>query len=153
MAITLDPIGIVRSSRQEAIDDQWDSVQSRIELDGARFTAEALMGLESFSHLVVVYSFHKADPGKTEFKARHPRGNSAWPKVGIFAQRGKDRPNHLGVSTCRLLKVQGLVLEVQGLDSIEGTPVLDVKPYMQGFEPRGSIREPEWASEIMADYW
>ena len=153
MKLELEPIGVVRSSRAEALDDQWDAVQSRIELDASRFTPEALAGLDAFSHLVVVYSFHKTDPAKTESRARHPRGNTAWPKVGIFAQRGKDRPNHLGVCTCGILKVHGLTVEVQGLDAIDGTPVLDLKPYMQGFEPRTSIREPEWAREIMKAYW
>ena len=151
--ITLDPIGFVRSSRGEAVDDRWDAVQSRIELDSARFTPEALTGLDAFSHLLVVYSFHKTEPAKTEFKARHPRGNPAWPKVGIFAQRGKDRPNHLGVSSCGILKVSGLTIEVHGLDAIDGSPVLDLKPYMRGFEPRTPMREPEWAREIMQDYW
>lgn len=153
MKLELEPIGVVRSSRGEALDDQWDTVQSRIELDPERFTPEALAGLDAFSHLVVVYSFHKTDPAKTESKARHPRGNTAWPKVGIFAQRGKDRPNHLGISSCGIIKVHGLTVEVQGLDAIDGTPVLDLKPYMQGFEPRTSIREPEWAREIMKEYW
>ena len=143
----------MRSSRGEAIDDRWDAVQSRIELDTARFSADALLGLDAFSHLVVVYAFHLADAGVTEFKSRHPRGNAAWPKVGIFAQRGKDRPNHLGVSTCGIEKLEGSVVHVRGLDAIDGTPVLDIKPYMRGFEPRSAIREPEWAREIMQDYW
>lgn len=127
-------------------------MQSRIELD-SRFGSDALAGLDAFSHLVVVYTFHKADAGVTEFKSGHPRGNSAWPKVGIFAQRGKDRPNHLGVSTCAIERVEGSVVHVRGLDAIDGTPVLDLKPHMQGFEPRSAIREPEWAREIMKEYW
>jgi tRNA (adenine37-N6)-methyltransferase len=153
MRIELESIGTVHCDRAEAIDDRWDVVQSRIELDSARFTPEALMGLDAFSHLEVVYSFHKTDPAKAESKARHPRGNTAWPKVGIFAQRGKDRPNHLGITTCAILSVKGLIVEVRGLDAIDGTPVLDLKPYMQGFQPRGSIREPDWAREIMKEYW
>ncbi len=153
MKIELEPIGWVRSSRADAIDDRWDAVESRIELDPGRFTEEALAGLDAFSHLVVVYSFHKTDAAKTELKARHPRGNTAWPKVGIFAQRGKDRPNHLGVSSCGILKVEGRAISVRGLDAIDGTPVLDLKPYMRGFEPRSSVREPDWAQEIMREYW
>jgi len=73
--------------------------------------------------------------------------------VGIFAQRGKDRPNHLGVSICEIVEVRGTHVQVRGLDAIAGTPVLDMKPCMRGFEPRGTLREPEWAREIMAKYW
>ncbi|MCB1741566.1 MAG: SAM-dependent methyltransferase, partial [Gammaproteobacteria bacterium] len=76
-----------------------------------------------------------------------------WPKVGIFAQRGKARPNRIGVSVCRLRGVEGGRISVQGLDAIDGTPVLDVKPYMTGFAPRGEVLEPEWAVEIMREYW
>lgn len=152
MKVELTPIAWVRCDCQETIDDKWGPIRSRIELGGTRFTMDALTGLEAFSHLVAVYAFHKTDPTRTESKARHPRGNVSWPKVGIFAQRGKDRPNHLGESTCEILSVRGLIVEVWGLDVIDGTPVLDLKPWMQGFEPRSSIREPDWAREIMKDY-
>jgi tRNA (Thr-GGU) A37 N-methylase len=85
--------------------------------------------------------------------ARHPRGNTEWPKVGIFAQRAKMRPNRIGVTTCRLLEVDGLTLRVQGLDAIDGTPVVDLKPYMREFGPRGDVRQPQWSTELMAGYW
>ena len=98
-------------------------------------------------------SCFRADPGKINTGARHPRGNTAWPKVGIFAQRGKDRPNRIGVTVCKILSVDGLSLRVRGLDAIDGTPVLDIKPVMKGFLPRGEIREPDWARKLMADYW
>jgi tRNA (Thr-GGU) A37 N-methylase len=57
------------------------------------------------------------------------------------------------VTVCRLLSVGGLSLTVRGLDAIDGTPVLDIKPVMKGFLPRGEIREPEWANELMKEYW
>jgi len=122
-------------------------------MDCDRFSPDAIAGLESFSHLIVVYSFHQVDPGKIEVGSRHPRNNPAWPKIGIFAQRGKNRPNRIGVSTCRILGIEGCNIHVQGLDAINGTPVLDLKPHMSGFEPQGEIREPEWAQELMKDYW
>ena len=71
----------------------------------------------------------------------------------IFAQRGKNRPNRIGVTVCEIVAVDGLSLEVRGLDAIDGTPVLDLKPVMAGFAPRGAHREPDWAREIMKDYW
>ena len=76
-----------------------------------------------------------------------------WPEVGIFAQRGKNRPNRIGVSRCRLLGVDGLDVRVAGLDAIAGTPVLDVKPYMAEFGPVGETAQPEWATELMRDYY
>ena len=123
---------------------------ARIELD-ARFGPEALAGLAEFSHIEVLFHFDRATQEETE--ARHPRGRQDWPLVGIFGQRGKDRPNRLGVSVCRLLAVEGTVLTLQGLDAIDGTPVLDIKPVIKGFLPRGEIRQPQWADEIMKDYW
>jgi tRNA (Thr-GGU) A37 N-methylase len=73
--------------------------------------------------------------------------------AGIFAQRGKARPNRIGVSICRLLSVEGAKLRVRGLDAIDGTPVLDIKPVMTGFLPRGEITEPNRAKKLMKDYW
>lgn len=147
------PIGVVRSSRANAIDDDWNAVRARIELDAARFDAEALAGLSEFSHLEVIFVFDKIAAEDIETGARRPRGRADWPLVGIFAQRGKNRPNRLGLCTCRILAVDGLTIEVEGLDAIDGTPVLDLKPVMAGFLPRGNVREPAWAGEIMARYW
>ena len=73
--------------------------------------------------------------------------------MGILAQRAKDRPNRIGLTTCVLTGVNGFSLEVRGLDAVDGTPVLDVKPHMSGFDPQGPVREPPWAVEIMAEYW
>jgi len=151
--IFMEPVGHVRGGRSEAIDDDWGESRARIELDAARFTPEALAGLDAFSHAEVIFVFDKVGDDEIVTGARHPRGNTDWPKVGIFAQRGKNRPNRIGLCTCRVIAVNGLTLEVEGLDAIDGTPVLDIKPVMQGFQPREAIREPVWAREIMAGYW
>jgi len=73
--------------------------------------------------------------------------------VGIFAQRGKNRPNRIGVTTCRLIGVRGRVLTVAGLDAIDGTPVLDIKPYLAEFGPRGDVHQPDWTRQLMRHYW
>jgi tRNA (adenine37-N6)-methyltransferase len=151
--ITLEPIGRVSNSRTEPLDDDWDSVESAIALDPERFTADSTAGLAEFSHLEVIYSFNRVPEAEIQTGSRRPRGRADWPKVGIFAQRGKARPNRLGVTACRLIAVDGLTLRVQGLDAIHGTPVLDIKPVMRGFLPRGEIREPAWAEELMLGYW
>ena len=90
---------------------------------------------------------------RIETGARHPRNRADWPLVGIFAQRGKNRPNRLGLTTCRIVRVDGLAIEVEGLDAIDGTPVLDIKPVMVEFLPRGDVRQPDWSRELMQGYW
>lgn len=147
------PVGFVRGGRSEPIDDDWGASRAAIELDAARFTADALVGLDAFSHAEVIYVFDRVGDDEITHDARHPRGRKDWPRVGIFAQRGKNRPNRIGVSVCRIVGVKGTRLEVEGLDAIDGTPVLDIKPVLSGFAPRGQFREPDWAREIMAAYW
>ena len=150
---TVKPIGFVRSARVEPIDDGWDIIETRIELDPKELQPDAVLGLADFSHIEVVFLFDRADPVKACRGARRSRGREDWPLSGILAQRSKDRPNRLGVTACRLLKVENNILYVRGLDAIDGTPVLDIKPVMRGFLPRGEIREPQWANELMAGYW
>jgi tRNA-Thr(GGU) m(6)t(6)A37 methyltransferase TsaA len=150
--IEVEPIGVVVGGRKEPVDDDWGGVEATITLDD-RFDADALQGLDQFSHIEVVYFFHQVAPEKITADARHPRGNQDWPRVGIFAQRAKARPNRIGVSACELIGVDGREIRVRGLDAIDGTPVLDVKPYLREFAPRGAVREPAWATELMRDYW
>ncbi len=147
------PIGVVRSPINEPVDDVWGGVLSRIELDASRFTPECLAGLDEFSHVEVVFLFDRVLESQIESGARHPRGRKDWPTVGIFAQRGKNRPNRIGVTVCPLVSVRGLAIELEGLDAIDGTPVLDIKPYMREVSPRGDVRQPAWATELMSEYW
>lgn len=152
-SFTLTAIGHVEGGRAEALDDDWGTSRATIRLDPAHFTAEALLGLDAFSHAEVIFLFDQVERSEITTGARHPRGNTDWPRVGIFAQRGKNRPNRLGITICRIIAVDGLALTVEGLDAIDGTPVLDIKPVMASFLPRGTVREPDWARAIMADYW
>jgi len=149
----LHPIGYVRSPRSEPVDDDWDSVTALVELDGALFEPDALRGLDEFSHVEVVYVFDRVTPDQVQRAARRPRGNTDWPSVGIFAQRAKNRPNRIGVTCCRLLSVDGLTIKVRALDAIDGSPVLDIKPYMAEFGPREPVVQPAWSTELMAGYW
>ncbi len=151
--VTSEPVAVVVGGRAEVVDDDWGRETAVIRLDAGRFGPEALYGLEAFSHLEVVYRFDRVPVEKIETGARRPRGNPDWPLVGIFAQRGKNRPNRLGLSRCRILKVDGLDVHVEGLDAVDGTPVLDLKPYMSEFGPRGEQSQPEWATELMRDYY
>lgn len=152
MSFTITPVGHVRSTRNEAVDDDWDAEVVRIDLaDG--YDAEALAGLDGFSHVEVLFLFDRVPEDKIETGARRPRGRADWPLVGIFAQRGKNRPNRIGLTACRILGIDGRTLHVAGLDAIDGTPVVDIKPVMREFLPRGEITQPDWATELMAAYW
>ena len=152
--ITLDPIGRIHSPRIEAKDDFWGNVISIIELDSARFTPDSVLRLADFSHILVIYHLHGVPDSGVVTAACHPRGNPNWPHVGIFAQRKKERPNKLGVSICELLEADGLKLKVKALDAINGTPVLDIKPYVLEFEPDPArVRQPQWMTELMRDYF
>lgn len=81
------------------------------------------------------------------------RENPDWPAVGIFAQRGRLRPNRLGLTVVRILQRKERSLFVEGLDAVDGTPVLDIKPVMAEFLPRGLLRQPDWSHELMKEYW
>ncbi len=154
VVIALEPVGFVVGGRSEATDDDWGDVEAVIRLDAAQFGPDAVAGLTDFSHLVVVFQFHLVDPSDVQSGARRPRGNPDWPEVGMFAQRARMRPNRLGVSTCRLVAVEGLDLHVRALDAVDGSPVLDVKPFMQEFEPpAGAVRQPGWSAELMRGYY
>lgn len=150
--LSMAPIGTVISSRTVPTDDDWDAETTVIRL-AEEFDESALWGLDTFSHIEVVYVFDRVAADKIEVGARRPRGNPDWPQVGIFAQRAKNRPNRIGVTTCTLLSVDGREIAVRGLDAIDGTPVIDIKPYLKEFGPRGQVRQPEWATELMKRYW
>ncbi|MEP7353349.1 MAG: SAM-dependent methyltransferase [Acidobacteriota bacterium] len=152
-SIQLTPIGTVHSTIQDPIDDVWGGVQTRIELDPTRFAPDCLDGLDQFSHLEIVFLFDQVTEDQIHYGARHPRGRMDWPKVGIFAQRAKNRPNRLGVTACKLIAIEGLSIKIEGLDAIDGTPVLDIKPYMEEFRVNDPIRQPAWSHELMAGYW
>lgn len=145
-------IGAVRSPRKDLSDDFWGAVEAEIVLDPA-FAEDAFFGLADFSHVEVLFLMDRVDPAKVERGARHPRERADWPLVGIFSQRGKARPNRIGLTRATIVAVEGRVLRVRGLDAIDGTPVLDVKPWMDEFAPIGPTHQPAWASELMADYF
>lgn len=149
----LAPIGTVRSTRTKVTDDDWDREESQVVLDSSAFSEEALYGLDSFSHVEVIYHFDQVPEARIETGARRPRNNPDWPPVGIFAQRGKNRPNRIGATVVRVVAVEGLTVTVAGLDAVDGTPVLDIKPWMTEFGPRGDVHQPSWSTELMIGYW
>lgn len=135
MTYTIEAIGYVRGGRGEPIDDDWGVSRALVELDPARSEPEAFACLDGFSHAEIVFLFDRVPPGRIETGARYPRGRRDRPLTGIFAQRGKNRPNRLGVTMCKVVAVEGRNLHVEGLDAIDGTPVIDIKPIMREFLP------------------
>ena len=110
--------------------------------------APGLKDIDGFSHLWLVVYLHRIEGYALEvtpFMDDKPHG--------IFATRSPRRPNPIGLSLVRLLSVEGNTLHIEDVDLLDGTPVLDIKPVLKGFLPRGVLREPKWASEIMHEYW
>jgi tRNA-Thr(GGU) m(6)t(6)A37 methyltransferase TsaA len=151
--VTLRPVGQVVGGRSEMFEDDWHDVRAVIRLDGESFTVSAVLGLEHFSHLEVVFLFDRIDPAEVHGEPRPPRGDPSAAPVGIFAHRGPYRPNRLGVSRCRLLAVDGLDLHVADLDALSGSPILDIKPYLVEFAPRHPVIQPAWATKLMSRYY
>lgn len=151
MEIILQPIAWVKNSRKEPKDDNWESCLSEIEL-ADNIPSEAFNGLSDFSHLEIIFHFDRAKKNETVF-AGHPRENLKYPLVGIFGQRKKDRPNHLGLTTVELISHKERIITVKYLDAIDGTPILDIKPVFKEFQPKSPIQQPEWVADLMKVYW
>jgi len=145
-------IGFVAGKRREVVDDFWGGDEASITLTD-EFGTDALRGLDAFSHVEVLFLLDQVDAAKGLKGARHPRNNPDWPEVGIFAQRGKNRPNRIGSTICRVLRVEGKKLYVAELDALDGTPVLDIKPVLAEFLPREEVKQPRWSHELMREYW
>jgi tRNA (Thr-GGU) A37 N-methylase len=147
MNLSVRAIAYIRNERAEALDDNWDDVVSVIEL-ASDVPDESLRGLSDFSHIEVVFFADWAEDVPPGPWHRHPRGNTDWPDVGIFAQRNKDRPNRLLLTTVAIEEVGERSIRVRGLDGIDGTPVLDIKPVFRWSVPEGDIRAASWSDEL-----
>jgi len=150
--INIIPIAYVRNNRIEIKDDYWGGIESRIEMSD-EIPEEALIGLEEFSHLEIIFHFNKLENISFDYGPLHPRGNTKWPEVGLYATRKKRRPNLLGATIVKLLKVDGKTLIVEKLDADDGTPVIDIKPVLKEFLPHDNVTQPDWATDLMKNYW
>ncbi len=144
--INLKPIGFVRNEIKKAPGSgyNWKAVTSRILIDS--YLTEALDNLDEFSHIIVIYWMHQVATESKLSTKTHPRGKPELPLVGLFATRSPNRPNPLGKTTVRLLKRRGNILYVQGLDAIDGTPVVDIKPYIPDSDSVNDARVPPWVT-------
>jgi tRNA-Thr(GGU) m(6)t(6)A37 methyltransferase TsaA len=150
-AIPVTPIGHVRSDVAEQRDADWGRVVARIAL--LPEYQDGLRGLEAFSHAIVVTYLHQAGFVASRDLVRRPRGLATMPEIGIFAQRAKDRPNPIGITAVRIQAVGPGWVEVVGLDAIDGTPVLDLKPYVPQYDRVPDAAVPAWVDELMQGYF
>ena len=140
----LKAIGVVRSRLKRPAQSDPSEVVSEVVVDQS--LAEALDGLDDFSHIIVLYWLHQSVPGGLSLKV-HPRGRREYPLVGLFATRSPRRPNPVGITTVRLLERRKNILVVEGLDAFDGTPVIDIKPYIPQGDSVADARVPPWISE------
>ena len=150
--IQVPALGVVACERRVVKDDFWGDVLSRVQLTGC--SPGAFDGLEAFSHVSVLFHMDQVKPEKVIYDARHPRNDENLPKMGILAQRGKNRPNAIGLSPAEVVKVTDDSLYLRGLDAVHGTPVVGVAPMLRDLEPNNDeVVEPDWLQPLMQDYY
>ncbi len=140
--IEITPIGVVRSRERDVRRQDWSHVRSDVELRPE--LADALSGLDGFSHVIVVGWLDQIPAELRERRQAYPGGDERLPLLGSFALRGA-RPNPVAVTVCRLRGIEGSTLRVEGLDLVDGTPVLDVKPYIAVYDAVPDAKLPRWA--------
>ena len=149
MQIYIEPIGYVENNINSPIDSGWSKVESSIVL--RKDLMPALSGLNEFSHVVIIFWMHQAK--SPSVLARRPQNRNDMPEIGILSQRSKHRPNPIGITSVRLVKMNGCRIVVRGLDAINGTPVLDIKPYYHEYDCHPEAQVPEWVNRLMKDYF
>jgi tRNA-Thr(GGU) m(6)t(6)A37 methyltransferase TsaA len=151
MQLNIQPVGVVRSpiTDREAPDTRWGSVVSEILIDEP--LAPGLQGIENWSHVVVIFIMHEVEFNPAERLVFHPGDRNDLPEVGVFAQRSRYYPNSIGLTAAKIQRVDGNVLTVKGLDAIDGTPVLAIKPYAPVFDGVYDPSVPVWFLRWMQD--
>ena len=150
MEITMSPIGYVENNVQAKKDIAWGEDVSKIVLEKEYYTG--LSGLEDFSHAIIIYYLDKATYKREKHLQRRPQNRDDMPLVGIFSQRGKDRPNKIGMTAVQIISVGEKMLVIKGLDAINGTAVLDVKPYYPVYDKKNAS-VPDWVNQLMEHYF
>src|SRR3989344_6799839 len=143
MDITMHPIGFAKNSERKHFGG-WAGILTDIEID-AKYK-DALFGLEEYPHLIAVYWMHDV---KTCDIRHVPQGKvGEVPGVGIFACRCSQRPNPIGISTVEILGIKDNIVTVKGLDAVEGTPIVDIKPYTPQYDTVVSAKTPDWVNKL-----
>ncbi len=165
--MVLNPVGVVRSPfkapmlmakdsglslelRMEKVKEHHGQVKSGISELVLDKQWEALLdGVEGFSHILVLYWPHLLDPCRRNLKKVHPMGRKDLPEQGIFATCSPARPNPVLVTAVALKERKGNVLTVQGLEAVDGSPIIDIKPYSQNYMTIGALKNPDWMTQIL----
>jgi len=151
LGVNLKVIGVVRNDYQRRPEVGWRSTVSEIIVDPT--LTDALDGLEEFSHIVVIFWMHQLPATDQVSTKVHPGRRKEIPEKGIFATRTPYRVNPIGSTTVRLLERRGNILKVEMLDAIDGTPVIDIKPYIPRHDLEADAKVPEWLNRLKAkDY-
>jgi tRNA-Thr(GGU) m(6)t(6)A37 methyltransferase TsaA len=145
--ITIHPVGMVHNDIETPTDDNWHKVISEIHINTD--LQDGLQGLSDWSHVVVIFSMHETQFDPQQHLIRRPREREDMPRLGIFAQRARHHPNTIGITAVRLLGIDGAIVRVKGLDAINGTPVLDIKPYAPVYDGVTEPLVPAWFVRLM----
>jgi tRNA (adenine37-N6)-methyltransferase len=145
MKINLTPIGFVKNAATEPKGEDWQTIISEIIVN--EDLKETLSGIDEFPHIIVIYWMHKTPASQRSIMKVHPKRNPNLPLVGVFATRSPARPNPIGIATVKLLECRDNILKVIGLDAIDGTPVLDIKPHIPGADSPTAARIPGWLTK------
>lgn len=148
--IVMKPIGYVKNNVENRKDVSWGEDVSSIILNEEYYGG--LKGLEEFTHVTIIYYLDKAKFDREKHLQRRPQNREDMPLVGIFSQRGKDRPNQIGMTSVQIVSVSKNCLMVKGLDAIDGTPILDIKPYYPVYDQKNA-KVPEWVDRLMEHYF
>jgi tRNA-Thr(GGU) m(6)t(6)A37 methyltransferase TsaA len=142
--IIMKPVGYVRTN---AVGDEVKDRTRTSEIVILPEFAAALDGVTEYSHLYVLFWLHEITDEKRQTLKVHPRGRNDLPLVGVFAVRTNLRPNPIGLTVVELLKVEGNILTVRGLDAFNDTPVIDIKPY-DPWDTVNDAKVPKWWAKL-----
>ncbi len=145
--IIVRAIGVVRNevTQPPGASYNWPEVVSELVID--RSLTDALDSLDEFSHIIVLYWIHRVDTAAKLPMKIHPRGNPSLPLTGLLATRSPHRPNPVGKATVKLVERRDNILRVKGLDAIDGSPIIDIKPYIPEYDSAMDARAPGWTRQ------
>jgi tRNA-Thr(GGU) m(6)t(6)A37 methyltransferase TsaA len=146
--VSFRPIAVIRNGVKDSRPDGWEHVRSTIIVRAD--LADGLDGIDGYTHIIVIFAFDKVPESEQRLRVRMT-GDERIPEQGVLATRSQRRPNPLGVSVVRLQRRRGNVLWVEGLDAIDGTPVLDIKPYFPNYDAIAGAGLPEWAHALQEE--
>jgi tRNA-Thr(GGU) m(6)t(6)A37 methyltransferase TsaA len=145
--ISMQAIAVVRNNVRQPTMEGWEQVRS--DLVFRDDLQDALDGIETYSHIIVLFYIDRVPEGERTTGRIHPRGDRSLPEQGVLATRSQLRPNPVGVTVVPLLRRRHNILRVQGLDAIDGTPVLDIKPYLPPYDSVPDAKLPDWATRLL----